>query len=346
MAFLRRSRRTPDPTAAIASFWQWWTAEGADRTTRALAAQSPDRMTYSLTTKVGEIHPDLAWELAAGADAEHQLVVTAEGDAELRAVARRWLRSAPAADATWEYADLRQPVADLEGMTLGIADERIGFADVVVAARRDGHRLDVALHHPSFGVLPEGVRNQVAFLALDSTLGEAGTELWIGDVAVLETPPLDGFGLAGLRVAVQDVRATTLDSDGHPVWVVLSGESEDGPVLAVTQVLLSPLLAPQLDQYVSVVVPYTDRTPEGFPGPDSIDELRRLEDHLTERLGGSGRLVAHQSQAGVRTVHAYVDSTTPAAEQVRAAVSGWTQGTVVVSAAPDPSWSAVSHLRT
>jgi hypothetical protein len=106
------------------------------------------------------------------------------------------------------------------------------------------------------------------------------------------------------------------------------------------------MTAPHLDTYVPVVVPYAERTDEGLPGPGSLTELRGLEDHLRERLGGSGRVVAHQSHDGVRVLHLYVDGTTPALEQVRAAVRGWEQGPVEVSAQPDPAWDAVRHLRS
>lgn len=346
MGIFRRSRPVTNPAPAIAAFWSWWAAGGAAQTGLALAGGHPEIVAEQITDRVAAIHRDLAWTLASGAASQHLLVVTAAGNPELRAAARRWLRKAPGPDRTWEYADLRQPVADLDAVTLTLADTQIRLADVVVAARRNGRRLDVTLHHPGFVLLPEQVRLQIGFLALDAALGEADTELWVGQTGCPEVAPLDAFSLAALRVAVRDTKAASLDEHGKPTWAVLSGETGDGPVLAVAQVPLSPLLSPELDQHVAVVVPYADRTPEGFPGPGSLDDLRRLEDHLGERLGGSGRLVAHQSSAGKRVLHAYVDSTTPAAEQVRAAVSGWPQGRVTVKVARDPSWAAVSHLRT
>jgi hypothetical protein len=44
-------------------------------------------------------------------------------------------------------------------------------------------------------------------------------------------------------------------------------------------------------------------------------------------------------------LHCYVDGTTPAAEQLRAAVGGWQQGRVRVDATADPGWDRVRHLR-
>jgi hypothetical protein len=73
--------------------------------------------------------------------------------------------------------------------------------------------------------------------------------------------------------------------------------------------------------------------------------LRALEDHLTSRVGNSGAVLAHETSSGRRTLHLYVDSTTPAAEQVRVAVGGWAEGPVRVSVVPDPAWEHVAHLR-
>ena len=108
---------------------------------------------------------------------------------------------------------------------------------------------------------------------------------------------------------------------------------------------LSSASAPHLDTHVAVVVPFTDRNEGGFPGPASLQALRDLEDHLRDRLGGSGRVVAHETRAGSRVLHAYVDGTTPAADQLRVAVRGWQQGVVKTHPHPDPGWQAVAHLR-
>ena len=82
---------------------------------------------------------------------------------------------------------------------------------------------------------------------------------------------------------------------------------------------------------------------DGAPG--SLEALRALEDHLADRIGDSGRVVAHQSHRGMRVLHIYVDSTTPAVEQMRAAVNAWEQGRIRVQVTTDPGWHNVAHLR-
>src|SRR6266545_1399463 len=346
MGLFRRAARTPDPAAGIEAFWRWWAAEGAALTAGSIADGDPERMVAQLSERVHAVHPGLAWELGAGSTSRHLLVVSPEGDASVRPVARRWLRAAPAPDQTWEYADLRQPALDVTSIVLGIGDRKLAFRDLRVSARRTGHPFDVVLDHPAYPDLPEEARNQVAFLALDATLGEADTELWVGRVTTSTAPPLDAFGIDGLRVVVRDLKAELLDGEGGPRWALLTAETDTGPLLAMTQIPLSPLLSPDLDRHVAVRVPYAGRTPEGLPEPESLDALRRFEDHLLERLGGSGSLVAHESHQGSRTLHFYVDSTTPAAAQLTAAVTGWPDGKVAVEATDDPGWVKVAHLRS
>ncbi len=345
--FRKKAPSAPDLIQGIDGFWSWWLDSGADRTAAAIAAHDPQRMVEELSRRVNAIHPGLAWELTPGdgAGAEHLLVVSPEGNPELRSTARRWLRAAPPPSATWEYADARQPAADLTGIRLGIGGREVGFGDMVVAARRLGYRFEITLHHPLFADLPHEAQLQITYLALDAAIGETHVETWIGEVAPAASAPLDSFPLEHLRGLVHQLVAETTDEAGEPTWVLLHGNGADGPVLASAQVPLSPTSAPELDHHVAVVVPFADRTEEGFPGDASLQDLRDLEDHLTARLGHSGRLVAHETTAGVRTLHFYVDSATPSAGVLSAAVHGWGQGRVTVTDEPDPAWDAVRHLR-
>ena len=283
--------------------------------------------------------------MGPGATAAHCLTVTAEGDPDVRAAARRWLRRAPAPDATWEYADTKQRGST--SVAIRVGDVEVGFDEMVVVHERAGSRLDVQLGHPRFADLPQDARVQVSFLALDEALGELDVELWIGGIEPLNAPPAGGISLDELVVAVDALAAEHRGDDGEPSWAILQGETPDGPVIASTQIPLAAAWAPHLDQYVSVEVPFADRTDVGWPGPGSLDALLRdFEDHLSSRLGTSGRCVAHETVAGVRRLHFYVESTGPGADVIGGAVGGWNQGRVSVSSALDPRWDAVAHLRT
>ena len=348
MGIFRRTkdREPADPRAAIADFWRWWGEAGAEQAARSIATGANEDIVAAMSRHVAAIAPGLAWEFSTGVLARHGLVVSPEGDALLRATARRWLRAAPETDETWEYADSRQPVADLSTTRLEVGDQTVSFGDIVVAARREGNRLDVTVHHPVFADTDERTRVTIAFLALDSALGETDVEVWVGEVQASEVSPLDGFGLEGLRAVVRTLKAESTDADGEPNWAIFSAEGREGPILAMAQIPLAAALAPELDTHVAAFVPYADQTERGLPGQTSLTALRDLEDSMVAALGSAGRVVAHQSHAGVRILHAYVDSTTTASEALRHAVEAWPHGTVDLSVTPDPGWENVAHLRT
>lgn len=331
---------------AIDAFWRWWQSDGAAATAQALADRDPQRMVGPLSERVEAIAPGLGWELATGEDGhEHVLVVTSGGDPALRATARRWRLAAPAPDPTWEYADSRRPAQD--GFTLQLDGVPIDAAQAQVTARVDGPRVHVVVHHEAFERLPQTTRSSAAFLLLDATLGETVVETWVGEISASHLPPLDPVPLSGLTAVVDHLRGQHLDAAGDPTWVLLQGQRQDGtPLVATAQVPLVAATAPHLDTHVAVSVPYSDVTDAGFPGSGSLDELRRFEDHLTERLGGSGRLVAHETSGGARLLHYYVDGATPAVAQLEAAARGWEQGRARVQATDDPGWQAVRHLAT
>lgn len=347
---ISRHRSPVDDTGrqlnAISAFWVWWQGGGAAATAAAIGAGDPHRVVAEIGRRVRAIHRGLGWELGSGSASEHVLVVSSEGDAELRAVARRWRQAAPAPDATWEYSDARVPVPDAGDLVLSFEDVPIDVASATVSAQVNGAALDLSVFHPGFAGLAERTRAMAAFILLDQILGEDAVETWVGEVSVSAQPPLDPVPMTGLVAVVQELKERFTDSDGEPVWALLEGEGPAGrPMLASTQVPLKVTMAPHLDTYVRIEVPYAESDDAGLPGPGSLRSLRDLEGHLRHRLGGSGRVVAHESHDGLRTLHAYVDGATPAVEQLRVAVSGWDQGRIRIDSHRDPSWARVAHLR-
>ncbi len=299
--FSRRAQApAPDHDAAIGAFWEWWAAEGRAMADAALASGDVQTLVDPLTIRVHAISEELAWELGSGAalGSEHELTVTAEGNADVRALARRWLRAAPATDAAWAFADLKQRAPDVSEIQLGIGRETLSFADVLVGARVVGHHVDVTVHHPAFERLDEGTRQQVAYIALDSAVGEETVESWLGEVTPSPVPPIDGFPLVHVAGFLDDHARARRDQAGNPIWALLQGTGPAGPVTAMAQVPLASVTAPLLDTHVGVLVPFGDSTEEGFPGPGSLDALRALEEHVLARLEGQGRLVAHETSGG------------------------------------------------
>jgi hypothetical protein len=353
MALFKRGPKpgSVDPQAieqreAVVAFWRWWESAGRALATGAGSVGGED-LVAALTPAVAGIHADLSWEISTGADGRHLLTVSAGGVPELRAVARRWRLAAPELDEQWDYSDLRPPFeGNLSDFQLEIGGRTYAVAEASADAYVRGVTLDVSVFHPHFADLEEDDRRVVTYILLDQVLGEEAVETWLGAIDASAAPALDPVPIGGLRSVVASLREEHTTPDGRPHFAILQGTAPDGfPVLVLARIPLRPSTAPHLDTYVGIAVPYADRTPEGFPGPGSLDPLRALEDHVSERLGGSGEIVAVQSHQGLRVMHAYVDGTTPAAEQVRVAVQGWDQGQVQLEQRNDPAWSAVAHLR-
>jgi hypothetical protein len=333
-----------DPAGAgrgIREFWQWWEREGAALASRAASGATTEL--DPLTTHVAAIHPDLQWEFSAGAQTAHLLVVTAAGDPGLRAVARAWLDAAPEPDVTWGFADLRQPLPDPGDEVIEFGGHRLAFADFVAAAHRGSTSIDVAVHHPVFLDIAEDDAAGLAYLALDSFLGEELTETWIGAVTWPGEPPLDAFPLRFLGSVVRDFAAEHRDDDGNPSWMALQGTGPTGkPVLALAQVPLRQITFPGFDTHLAITIPYAEPTPDGLPTPAGLAHLREREEQLTVVLGAQGRIVAHQSHDGVRLVHAYAAPDPAIAARVAEVAAAWPGSQVVVTA--DPGWALVNHL--
>ena len=246
-------------------------------------------------------------------------------------------------------ADARQAVPSLDDIRLTLGKQTVCFGDTVVTARRVGHHFDVTVHHPVFEEIPVEAQLQITYLALDAALGEVDVETWIGEIEPAALAPLDAFPLQHLARLVADLREELTDADGSPTWVMLQGSGPEGPVLAVAQVPLAPTAAPELDEHVAVAASYDQVTDDGLPSDGSLEALRSLEDRLATVLGGRGRLVAHESSGGRRTLHFYVDSATGATRELLEEARGWRHdgaaGVVDTAAEPDPGWSAVRHLR-
>ena len=329
---------------AVTTFWRWWAEGGRRRTTAAVESGDARRVVPEITSLIEAIDPGLSWEFVPGdAVTPHRLTVTAAGVPELRGAARRWLAVAPPADDTWSFADLREPVS---GCAMRFRDRRLGFDEAEVVVDIGLSQADVTVHHPGFAGLVGADPGIAAYLLLDAMCGEAAVETWVGRIRANATAPGDdAVSLAALPGILRELAWDNTDESGEPAWQILHGDTAEGPMVAMVRVPLVALSAAEFDRHVAVHIPYTDVEEGGLPGPDSLPGLRDFEDHLVERLEGNGECVGAESCDGRRLLHFYVDSTTPAHEQLRVAASGWRQGEVGLTVTDDPGWRKVQHLR-
>jgi hypothetical protein len=334
-----KRRRKNDPEAAIQAFWAWW-ATARPRAERQIEGADDDRLIDEIGTRVAAIHPELQWEFTRGSTSQHLLVVSAAGDPVLRSLAERWRRAGPPPDATFAYAGARLGSPDaLDEGQLSIGGHDLELGEIRFAAEVDEDRdcVHVEVWHPVFPALPEGVRNQIAFLSLDWLLGEDGVEIWVGGIEAATTP---GATLTGRELAT--VVAGIDPGDGERSWRALSGTRDGRPLVALAQAPLRAARWPGHDLHIRLEVPYLRRDANGFPTEEALADLHSLASHVEEHADGAV-VVAHETSDGVRTTHLYADR--PAAAAVlEPLVASWPDGRIRMTVTPDPAWEAVSHL--
>ncbi len=209
LKFLRRdrvdsARDERDPAAAAAAaFWQRWA-----RLRPAVAAALDSGEVHLIEARVASavtlLHRRLGWSLSGGSGdptERYSLVVTGEGDEDLRALTDAWLAAAPT-DHGWEYHDAAQAMDDPSDLTLAIGELQVALADVRVTALADGDRLHVAVYHPAMPRLRDEDRDVLSFVALDTALGERAVERRIGYVEPVGAAPRHAVDLLELRALV------------------------------------------------------------------------------------------------------------------------------------------------
>ena len=224
---------------------------------------------------------------------------------------------------------------------LEIGGERLSLDKLTFDLHVDNDRdvIDTVVFHPSFARMPSDARNQVGFLALDWALGEDGVTRWIGGFETSGRRPPAGVPADGLIETV----GALVGRAGQSRWALLRGVREGAIVLASLAVPAKWVDHPLMDLHLAVTLPFVGQTPEGLPGPGSLDQLRALEDELTDRLEPRALLVAHETTRGVRTLHLFADSDDSAvAEEARDAVAGWPGA--AVNSTLDAGWRAIRHL--
>jgi hypothetical protein len=215
--FRRRRSNIPDPRtawpkqpipadaeAAAAGFWNSW-YELLPQISAALGDGEPQRVEHDLCRAVALVHPDLHFSLERGQRAIYALVVTGQEDPALRPYTDAWRAAAPPEDAIWEYHDSVPPVPDPAEVTVNLGAHRISLAEVRIAAQVDEAEsvVDVAVHHPAFPDLDDGVRRTMTFLPLDAALGERLAGERLRRVETAEAEPADSISLLELRELVR-----------------------------------------------------------------------------------------------------------------------------------------------
>lgn len=320
----------------ISAFWSWWQG-GADA--RALVFWPEDEFVRELTAQVRSIHPGLVWHVAyaPATGGPPTLVVGSGGDATARAAAETWLRAAPSDVNGWNFLASRP--ADLDALRGRL---RLGGVDIdlsgvrFLVADQPGGRHDITVRHPQFTELDPNARLQVAFHALDVTLGEDLVERWIGAVDAEYTNRPGGVTPDELAQRIADDEAQR----DPGTWTLVEGNFGDGDRVWKVRQDLDRFDFPAFDTHHEIVAKHR-RTENGFPTPEALQKLQDEEDVL-ESLGDQLVDVAIVTGGRSRTVHLFSDGSGGAEAMVkslarklkRAATSNY-----------DPAWTALRSLQ-
>ena len=339
---------------AIAAFWDWWSAEGANRLDGAFTGGAdfggggfgdaePFDIQAEVGPRIGAIDGRLVWGFGAGEPfSRHLLTVTAAGDPEVRHIARRWLDAAPDDGPVWSFTDLRtaEPVS-----TVTWAGHEIDPADGRVAVAAGQGVVDVRLFHPVFARFmeagEEGERDvaHVGFMLLQLALGEEDFGLWLRAFAFSAEEPEGAMPLSDLPGFIDRLAGAC------PRWMTLQGQADGKPVMVGTRAPLSPLLGPLFTRHVVVQLLFSDVLDDGPAGEASAKALADFGEEAMATLADDGIVAAAETADGMRLLHFYVDPETDATERLAALTDTWAEGDHEIVAAEDPAWERVGHLR-
>ena len=358
---------------AVGAFWQWWREKGAESLASMFRGQQRDEQTlHELNALTSQIAPHLVFEFAsgdsAGLDSEFLFILTAEGVAQFRGPARRWLLEAPDADATWAYSDVRLPQRDF-GVLMG--DEDVQSSDLRFSVDTGQSAIDLSVYHPAFEHLqfsheltsapaPQDAQptiEQLGFVLLDNAFGERAVELWLGQIRFLRE---EGRAFSA---TIDDVTGeleqfdAQFPTEGDGRWVVFENEIEGHVYVGRSRPPLRALSAPLLDLHLRIDVPF-EATDNGMPTPEAQTKLYELEDALTERIESYAqhigpveqvaKLVAVETMNGVRAFHFYAGGTSGVVEELHKVCEGFdgvpAELKISGEAIVDPGWMRVEHL--
>ncbi|MCG5214402.1 DUF695 domain-containing protein [Streptosporangium sp. KLBMP 9127] len=344
MRLFGRKSEDADPQAAgIEEFWAWWKEARPELDALGEAGEAADPA-GRIRPAVESINPALVCEVGPGRTARRALVVTAAGDPELRALAHRWARAAPPADAAWEFHPSRQADPRAGELTFDFDGYDVDVEHLVLGLRvpRGKPRVDVTAYHPIYTLLDEDARVEATLLALDRVLGEDEVARWVGEIAAAAFPPIDAVAAAFLPSVVADLAS---GFEGEQ-WALMEGQTAGGSrLIATVRYPLRPVDHPLFDQHIAIALPYAHADAEGLPAEASLKALRGFEERLASRLRlleGSAVLAAHLSAESLRVMHLYADPTSETATQAKKLAASWKEGDPEVEIAADPTWSAVS----
>lgn len=314
------------------AFWDWWRG-AASRIAVAIDSGTVTELVDEISTQVKGLHPQMAWELGKGAQSQHALTMSPEGNKVLRRLSERWVRSGPPPDETWEYYPARQP-ADGYGLTISGQTFEPDAWRFMAEIDRDHLLANLTCYHPALSALTDLQRSQAGFIAIDQMVGEDATEKWLGRLE-FTAHPLNG---GSLWQGVATLIAEMAEESTNEVFRIAQGaDSHNRPLFLTYNARLKWLDHLFAETVVHVDLPLRRPTDKGLPTNEEAAELNDLEHLLLEAAEGEvyvGRLTGR----GMRTLHFYAEDARHFWDRLSAVLDAHPEWGGSLRWEPDPEW--------
>jgi hypothetical protein len=294
-------------TMDLSAFWTFWTEHEA-ALFDGVQTGLDDALIALVSAQVHALHEDLGWEFGQG-EGGLSFALKTGGDPQQRRVARAWLACAPAYE-RWQFFDAipPAPIEKVQNFALRFGEQDISFSELRFALdpEDDRQRVHVRGFHPVLVGAETQHQLSVLYTVLDTSLGEAAVELWLGQIEVVEAPLDEGLDLAALRRAI-DAQGETWREAGE-AWASARGTNQetDMPVLFTLNMSAKRWDYPLLDTYFELVISYPAR-PDGLPSPSDYETLMDLDEKVGAALPELVLHLGSRMGEGERVLFGYVD---------------------------------------
>ena len=171
-----------------ASFWRWFTEHEEAYRNFEVNGPEQDRLFGEMDRALHRVHKGLQFVFDSGGSGTRKLVISADGMRDLIPVVQRLMAAAPELPG-WKFTAFRPRMTDVAGVTLHIGVAEIGMSDLWFALRSEGDRIGLDIYLPGVVLANQDQGYTIAFLMLDTALGEYDVMTRVGSLEIHPLPP-------------------------------------------------------------------------------------------------------------------------------------------------------------
>ena len=165
----------------VETFWEWYSKNSAKFYAKIEAGKAAE-LAKPVSEAVHKCLPGFSFVFGPGPDEQgHSFTLTGEGKPGYLLLASYWKEQAPKIEG-WTFHEARQPSLLTGGEKIRIGEMEFGSGELLVRPliHEEEELLGLDFWHPNFPDCDENLRFTVFNLWLDESLGELGTNTWVG----------------------------------------------------------------------------------------------------------------------------------------------------------------------